>query len=178
MSISVTQLRTELYLSHRGSIFDGWCCVNLPHLEVEFLGRVGVLNTANFHTACIPDFCPHIQNTGNFLADNISSVRPKMNICKMRKHPSRMHIACSLTIPHSIQLGGLPKPQMQTPLDVDPQADIPWMQTPPGCRLPGCRPPEGMTHACENITFPQLLLRAVKMSGIQGMKYAKVLFRV
>ena len=58
-------------------------------------------------------------------------------------------------------------------------ADPPRWQTPPACRTPprmqtppGCRPPrqtppplwtEGMTHACENITFLQLLLRAVNM---------------
>ena len=75
---------------------------------------------------------------------------------------------------------------MQTPLDADPLGRPPWMQTsldadplgrPPQANpprqtpldaepLPGQTPPpplwiEGMTHACENIAFPQLLLRAV-----------------
>ena len=45
-----------------------------------------------------------------------------------------------------------------------------WMQTPPGhMTSDSCWEAnlstwtEGMTHACENITFPQLLLRAVKI---------------
>ena len=45
-------------------------------------------------------------------------------------------------------LGCTPTPQMQTPR----------MQNPPPRT-------EGMTHACENITFPQLLLQAVIISG-------------
>ena len=43
-------------------------------------------------------------------------------------------------------------PRMQT----NPKADSLWMQKHP-LRI------EGMTHACEIITFPQLLLRAVNM---------------
>ena len=66
-------------------------------------------------------------------------------------------------------------PPKQTPLDADSPLWI-RIHPPPGCRppigilLPGCRPllrqtppllwTEGMTHACENITFPRLLLRA------------------
>ena len=50
---------------------------------------------------------------------------------------SRMRTARSLTISHSIRrVGVCPTP-------------------------PADPPPCGMTHACENITFPQLLLRAV-----------------
>ena len=70
-----------------------------------------------------------------------------------RIHSSRMRTARSLTVSRSIQSEG-----------VSAQAPPP-MQTPPGCRPPAADPlwTEGMTHACEIITFPQLLLRALTM---------------
>ena len=80
-----------------------------------------------------------------------------------RMHSSSIRTTCSLTVCHSILLGL----GMQTPLGSPP----PWMQTPPRQNPPWCiflldvdpLPPwsEGMTHACENITFSQLLLQVV-----------------
>ena len=78
-----------------------------------------------------------------------------------RLHSSSMCTARSLTVSHSIRLGGLPnppdpqadppgcRPPRQTPLDADPPRQThPWMETPlcrppsPGCRppSPGCKP--------------------------------------
>ena len=94
-------------------------------------------------------------------------------------HSSGMRNVRSLTVSHSIRFGeeGLPN----TPPDADPS----WMQIPlrrrpssqqtlldadaklgrpPWMQTPLRQTPlwtEGMIHACENITFPQLLLRAV-----------------
>ena len=40
-----------------------------------------------------------------------------------------------------------------------------WGFLPGGCLPEGCSPPvDRMTDTCENITFPQLLLRSVNMS--------------
>ena len=54
--------------------------------------------------------------------------------------------------------------EADTPLD--PEADTsfnPEADTPP--------PTEFLTHACENIIFPQLLLRTVKMPFKNGQKH-------
>ena len=85
---------------------------------------------------------------------------------KTSMHFSRPRTACLLTISCSIP-----------DADPAPDADSPGCTPPSGCRPPlfmwpvmhaGKPPPplwtERMTHACENITFPQLLLRAVKIS--------------
>ena len=64
-----------------------------------------------------------------------------------------MRTARSLTLSRSIGGGRVCKtPRMQTP----------WMQAP---SLPPWT--KGMTHACENITFPQLLLRTVKIEDFR-----------
>ena len=55
-------------------------------------------------------------------------------------HSSRMRTARSLTASRSIRVGGGGQRVWDTPLP-------PWT--------------EFLTHACENITFPQLLLQAV-----------------
>ena len=84
-----------------------------------------------------------------------------------------MRTARLLTYP-IVSDGGLPNtpldadPLMQTLLDADPppDADLPGRPPPPGRQNPHAdKPPHGQKewHACENITFPQLLLRAVKM---------------
>ena len=96
----------------------------------------------------------------------------------------------SLTVSRSIRFGGLPNspgcrpppsgcrppPRCRPPLwmqTTSPWIQTSWMQTPgqsPRMQISlrqiplGSPPPlwtEGMTHACENITFPQLLLQAV-----------------
>ena len=73
-------------------------------------------------------------------------------------HSSRMRtVRCSGSL--------LPRtPPATRPLPCMP----PTMQPPPATHAPlhHARPPwtEFVTHACENITFPQLLLRTVKIS--------------
>ena len=74
---------------------------------------------------------------------------------RTRMHSSRMRTARSLIVSRSIRLGarGLPNP-----LDVDPPDAAPPGRLPLGRLLLWT---EGMTHTCENITFPQLLLKPV-----------------
>ena len=72
-------------------------------------------------------------------------------------HSSRMPTARSLTISRSIPGRGSAHP----PPDVYPPNAYP-----PGHVMHAVKPllpqwTEGITHACENITFPQLLLRSV-----------------
>ena len=74
-------------------------------------------------------------------------------------YSSTMRTARSLTVSRSVLGGGVlhqgetgQTPRMQTPWDTDPFPPPPWI--------------EGMTHVCENITFPQLLLRAVIISSV------------
>ena len=73
-----------------------------------------------------------------------------------RKHCSRMHSACLLTIVEVVH-----------PLVTTPPSHTPWSPLPPGhtsCPI-ACwdTPPRGKTDTCKNITFPQLLLRAVSV---------------
>ena len=70
-------------------------------------------------------------------------------------HSSRMRIARSLT------LSGKPPPPCRPPSRPPLQLGRPPWCRPPGCRSPLCGQKEW--HACENITFPQLLFRAAKM---------------
>ena len=63
-------------------------------------------------------------------------------------HSSKMHTTCSLTVSCSVRGGGF----CPTPLDADPLRhatdDACWEANP-------TQETEGMTHACENITWPQ-----------------------
>ena len=68
--------------------------------------------------------------------------------------------------PHMLPCHACPFPHHACPLTMYTplrHAHTPTMHTP--LSSPGMPPPqtEGMIHACENITFPQLLLRAVNI---------------
>ena len=91
-------------------------------------------------------------------------------ICKQFHKKTRMHFSRMRTARFNGRLGeGCVSPWADTLRQTtpwahpQPWADTPW-QTPPAPLHVGIHPQwtEGMTHACENITFLQLLLRAVK----------------
>ena len=93
----------------------------------------------------------------SFLALRVYRLNKPFRTDKTRIHSSRMR-----TIRCSGRLGGEGA--------VHPQADTPpaqfMLDTPPPSQMLGYIPPvDRMTDVCENITFPQLLLRTVTTSG-------------